>query len=140
MKAYVSGALTGIETLTGLKPFYEAIGKLCKQYNIDAYVPHLNTDPIKNPLLTAQDVYQLDSSKVIESDLVIAYVGVPSLGVGQEIEIAREHHIPVVLLMEDKVKISRMARGSPAVITEIRFSDYTDGLNKLSEWLKEWHP
>jgi hypothetical protein len=138
MKVYVSGPLTGIDNLAELKTFYEKMAAVCAAENIEAYVPHLWTDPLKNPHMTPQEVYALDRQRVSESNLVLAYVGVPSIGVGQEIEIAREKNIPIVLLMEKDAKVSRMARGNPAVIIEIRFSDFQDGLAQLSQWLHEW--
>ena len=138
VKVYVSGPLTGIDHLEDLKKFYEDIAAVCVKESIQAYVPHLFTDPIRNPLMTAQEVYALDRKHVKESNLVLAYVGMPSIGVGQEIEIARERNIPVVLLFEAGAKVSRMARGNPAVIAEICFTDFSDALQQLSQWLHEW--
>ena len=137
-RAYVSGVLTGVDSLDELKKFYEDISRVCAAEGVAAYVPHLVTDPEKNAEITPREVYELDRLKVIESNLVIAYVGVPSLGVGQEIEIARESNIPVLLMMEKEARISRMARGNPAVIAEIRFEDFRDALKQLSLWLREW--
>lgn len=136
--AYVSGALTGGDEITLLKHFYERIAETCKSVGIEAYVPHLVSDPIGNPNMTPEEVYDLDRRQVLDSNLLVAYVGYPSLGVGQEIEIARENNIPVVMLMENDRRISRMARGNPAVVAEIHFADHDDGLHQLSHWLKEW--
>jgi 2'-deoxynucleoside 5'-phosphate N-hydrolase len=133
--AYVSGVLTGASDLDGLKAFYEAIAQVCAQAGIDAYVPHRVTDPVRNADLTPRQVYELDRIKVAAADLIIAYVGFPSLGVGMEIEIARQHNRPVLLLVEKDTRISRMARGNPAVIAEIRFTDFPDALRQLAGWL-----
>ncbi len=138
VKAYISGALTGIDHLPGLKKFYEDLAEVCGSHSITAYVPHLQTDPKNSPQISPQDIYAIDRKQVCESNLVIAYVGFPSLGVGQEIEIARENDIPVLLLMECDAVVSRMARGNTAVVAEIRFTDYQDALNQLSQWLKDW--
>jgi 2'-deoxynucleoside 5'-phosphate N-hydrolase len=138
IKVYVSGPLTAVDHIAELKLFYEKIAAVYASENIDAYVPHILTDPLKNPLMTPQEVYDLDRQHVCESDLVLAYVGLPSIGVGQELEIARENNIPIVLLMEKDAQVSRMARGNPALIAEIQFDDFHDGLSKLSRWLKEW--
>ncbi len=136
--AYVSGALTGGDEIELLKHFYERIAETCKSAGIEAYIPHLVSDPIGNPNMTPDEVYDLDRRQVLASNLLVAYVGYPSLGVGQEIEIARENNIPVVMLMEKDRRISRMARGNPAVIAEIHFVDHDDALQQLSHWLKEW--
>lgn len=137
-RAYISGPLTGMDNISTLKKFYEEMAEVCKAESIEAYVPHLSTDPIQNPNMTAQEVYKLDQTQVAAANIVLAYVGSPSLGVGQEIEIAREHNVPVLLLMETDAKISRMARGNPAVIAEIRFSGFQDALQQLSLWMHEW--
>lgn len=136
--AYVSGALTGGDEIETLKKFYEQVAEVCVREGIEAYVPHLISDPIGNPNMTPEEVYDLDRKQVTDSNLLIAYVGYPSLGVGLEIEIAREKNIPVVLLMEKERRISRMARGNPAVVAEIHFSDFSDALRQLSIWLREW--
>ncbi len=133
---YVSGVLTGPADLDALKAFYEDIARVCEQAGIEAYVPHRVSDPIQRPDLTPREVYELDRGKVAASDLIIAYIGFPSLGVGMEIEIARQHHRPVLLLMEEHARVSRMARGNPAVVAEIRFSDFPDALRQLAEWLR----
>ncbi len=82
----------------------------------------------------------MDRARVAASDLLLAYVGLPSLGVGSEIEIAHEHGIPIVLLAEQSAQVSRMARGNPAVVAELRFDDCTDCLEQLASWLACWGP
>lgn len=134
-RVYLSGALTGLEDPQALKSFYEALGAVCAQAGIQAYIPHLATDPLKFPHFSARDVYDLDRSQVLASDLLIAYIGVPSLGVGMELEIAHQAGIPVLLLAESGVPLSRMARGCPAVIAEILYSDQEEALQKLKDWL-----
>lgn len=139
-QVYISGALTGVSKPDALKDFYEAIAEVCEKANMQPYVPHLVSDPTQNPDMTPKEVYKLDRDKVAHSDLVIAYVGVPSLGVGSEIEIARENNVPVILLMEKTAHVSRMVRGNPAVIAGLRFSDYDDGLKQLSGLLSKQNP
>ena len=87
-KAYISGALTGLSKDSNMKEFYEKVAEI-----VDlvlgigtAYVPHKHTDPIKDPDITPEEVYRVDKGRVCESDIVIAYVGIPSLGVGAELE------------------------------------------------------
>jgi hypothetical protein len=136
-QVYISGALTGVSNPDALKAFYEAIAKVCEGVNMVPYVPHLVSDPVQNPGMTPREVYELDRDKVAHSDLVIAYVGAPSLGVGSEIEIARENSVPVILLMENTARVSRMIRGNPAVIAELKFSGYDNGLRQLSDLLSK---
>lgn len=130
-KIFVSGALTGIENPDIVKANYERLGRVCEELGIDPYIPHQHTDPITHPHVSARQVYEIDRQHVCTASLVIAHVGIPSLGVGQEIEIAREHGVPVLLLCEQGKRISRMTRGSPNVIAEIRFDDIEQALRQV---------
>ena len=62
-RAYVSGVLTGVESLDVLKKFYEDISRVCAAEGVAAYVPHLVTDPVKNAEFTPKEVYELDRLK-----------------------------------------------------------------------------
>ena len=136
-KVYISGALTGVPHPEATKRKYEKLGELCQALGLNAYVPHLHTDPVAHPYVTSREVYEADKFQVITSHLVIACVDYPSLGVGQEIEIAREHNVPVVLLCQKDRSLSRMARGSPGVIAEIRYEDLADALRQTSQFLEQ---
>jgi nucleoside 2-deoxyribosyltransferase len=137
-KVYVSGALTSVEDLSAAKAFYEAIGALCEEMGLQAYVPHLHTDPVRHPGITPREVFEVDKHHVVESNLVIAYIGIPSLGVGMELAYAETHNIPIILLYERGRVISRIARGVPTIAAEIPFEDYEDALNRLREALPRW--
>lgn len=136
-QVYLSGALTGLASPEEYRTFYEALAGVCAEAGIKVYIPHLATDPVKNPGLSPRDVYELDRSQVLAADLVVAYAGFPSLGVGMELEIANQAGIPVVLLAESEAPLSRMARGCPAVIGEIRFASREEALEGLRSWLME---
>jgi hypothetical protein len=117
-KIYIAGALTHAGNKQ--KEIYGEIADLCREFCSDVYVPHLGgTDPVKNPEITAFDVWQKNFKIVSESDLVIAYAGEPSLGVGAELEIARNAGNKIILWWFKGEKVSRMARGNPAVIKMI---------------------
>lgn len=137
-KLYISGALTGIEKPTEIKAFYEAIALTTEKIGFQAYVPHVNTDPINNPDVTPRQVYETDKNQVISSDLVIAYIGYPSLGVGMELAYAETNSIPIILVYEKGKVISRFPCGIPTVICEIQFTDYEDALNQIKSFLEQW--
>lgn len=142
-KAYISGALTGIENSAAIKDFYEAIGSLCEEMGFRAYVPHLKTDPINNPDVSPHQVFDLDKHQVSTSDLVIAYLGFPAFGVGMELAYAETNSIPIILLYEKGKYVSRFPRGIPTVVSEIQFNDYEDALAQLKSVLVQWrgqHP
>lgn len=135
---YISGALTGIEKPAEIKAFYEAIGLLCQEIGFQAYVPHLTTDPTNNPDVSPRQVFETDKLQVSSSDLVIAYLGIPSFGVGMELAYAEINNIPLILLYERGKNISRFPRGTPTVISEIQFSSYEDALARLRTILEQW--
>ena len=132
---YISGALTGIDNQESIKAFYESIGLLCQELGLNAYVPHLHTDPVKHPHVTPDQVFTKDKNQVINSDLLIAYIGYPSFGVGMEIAYAETKNIPTILLYEKDKTVSRFPRGIPHKIAEIQFEDYEDALNQLRKVL-----
>jgi len=135
-KVYISGALTGIENSAEIKAFYEAIGSLCQEMGFQAYVPHLTTDPTNNPDISPRQVFETDKLQVSTSDLAIAYLGLPSFGVGMELAYAEINNIPLILLYERGKNISRFPRGIPSVISEIQFSSYEDALAQLKSILE----
>lgn len=135
LKVYISGALTGIKKAAEIKAFYEAIASLCNDIGLQAYVPHLYTDPINNPDISPRQVFENDKQQIGKSDLVIAYLGSFSFGVGMELAYAETNDIPIILLYEEGKNISRFPRGIPTVIGEIEFNSYEDALIKLKSVL-----
>lgn len=134
-RVYISGPLTGLTADDTLKERYEAIGDVCRKLGFDPYIPHQHTDPLRHPDVTPGEVYERDREQIAQSHLVIAYVGIPSLGVGSEIEIAHSHAVPVILLYEDGKYISRMVRGNPAVVAQIRFGNWDEVAGQLQQVL-----
>ncbi len=104
-----------------MQAFYEAIGDLCSELGFAAHVPHLYTDPLKNADLLPRVVYETDKAAVRAANIVIAYVGLNSLGVGIELGWADEWNIPLILLYEEGKKISRLPRGIPNIAAEVIF-------------------
>jgi nucleoside 2-deoxyribosyltransferase len=135
---YISGALTGIENSAEIKAFYENLGSVCEEMGFQAYVPHLKTDPTNNPDVSPRHVFETDKHQVSISNLVIAYLGCPSFGVGMELAYAETNGIPLILLYEQGKNISRFPRGIPTVISEIQFSSHENALAQLKITLKQW--
>ena len=119
-----------------MRIIYEELGETVKKFASDVYIPHLGgTDPVLNPGVTPLDVWIKDHREVASSDLVIAYVGEPSLGVGAELEIARVTASNIILWWFKGEKVSRMALGNPAVSAKIEADNKEDLLNKIYELL-----
>lgn len=137
MRIFFAGPLTELKHPEATKAFYVKLAEVARKNRFDYFWAFLNgTDPVKNPEVTAHDVYQRDIAQLEKSDLMVAYVGEPSTGTGLEIEHAYIKGIPVYLLYEEGERISRMLRGCPAVKKEIVFVDEADGLRQFKALLK----
>jgi nucleoside 2-deoxyribosyltransferase len=113
--AYISGALTVIDPTKNVKRIYELLGSWCEEAGVHAYVPHLKADPVLFPTLSAREVWELDVAAVTKADLIIAYVGQPSLGTGGELEIARMAGKTIVMWSFEGEPVTRFVRGNPGV-------------------------
>jgi hypothetical protein len=128
-EGYVSGALTSLEDGARTRLFYELLAEVVESAGLRAYLPHRVTDPVTASHLDPRAVYDIDRAHVTGSRVVVAYAGIPSFGVGIEVELAREHGIPVILVVERERTVSRLLLGNPAVVEVVRFADL-DGLRR----------
>jgi hypothetical protein len=134
-KIYVAGALTHANDK--IKETYLKIAEIFKIICDDIYVPHAKgTDSVNHPDVMPEEVWRLDERAVATSDLIIAYVGEPSLGTGGELEIARFNKIDIILWWFEGQKVSRLPRGNPAVIAQIEADDENDLYEKLNGLIK----
>ena len=124
-EAYVSGALTALDDAPRTKVFYELLAEIAEAANLRAYLPHRVTDPIAQAHLDPRAVYEIDRAHITGASVLIAYAGIPSFGVGIEVELARERGVPVVVVAERDRPISRLLLGNPAVVN--RPDLYTKG-------------
>jgi len=134
-KVYISGSLTRLKGDRDYRQIYEEIGRVCSEAGYDPYIPHLFCDPIQNPEIKADVVWQKDHSEIEKADLTIAYVGQPSLGVGAELEIARILKKDLIIWYFEGEKVSRMALGNPAIKSTIIAKDEADLYRKLASSL-----
>ena len=124
-QVYISGAN---------KEIYELLGAEFERCGFTAYIPNQHTDPKKNADIKPDKIYQTDYRKIIESSLLVAYVGEPSLGVGQEIQIASFNQVPILLVFEKEAKVSRMTLGTPGVKQTFKFETFEN----LKEWVRQF--
>jgi len=124
---YMSGALSDLspeeyERVTA--QIYDRVARVCQGMGLKCYCPHRSkTTPTKG--LPHSKVWKIDYARVVNSGAVVAYIGIPALGVGAEIEMARTADVPVILLceMNRQERISRLILGSPAVRDIVLFND-----------------
>lgn len=133
-KVYISGPLTNTGKYTKkIRLLYDHIAQRSLLLCTQVYVPHKQgTDPQDDPNYPSPEfIWKKNQRELVTTDLVIAYVGKPSLGVGQELEIARVNNSDIILWWFKGEKVSRMARGNPAVKYLIEANDEKDLLAKL---------
>src|SRR4030081_3799262 len=128
-EAYISGALTALDDAPRTKLFYELLAEIAEASGLRAYLPHRVTDPVAAAHLDPRSVYEIDRAHVTSAVVLIAYAGIPSFGVGIEVELAREHAVPVISVAERDRPISRLLLGNPAVVQVVKFTDL-DGLRR----------
>src|SRR5207302_695442 len=128
-EAYISGALTASEDAPRTKLFYELLAEIASSARLRSYLPHRVTDPITATHLDARSVFEIDRAHITAAAVLIAYAGIPSFEVGIEVELAREHGVPVVVVAERDRPVSRLLLGNPAVVEVVRFADL-DGLRR----------
>jgi len=128
-EAYISGALTALDDAPRTKLVYEVLAEIAEAAGLRAYLPHRVSDPVAAAHLDPRTVYEIDRAHVTSAAVVIAYAGIPSFGVGIEVELAREHAVPVIIVAERDRPISRLLLGNPAVVEVVKFADL-DGLRR----------
>lgn len=111
MSVYVSGALLNAANLEEARARYERLADACRSAGWDAYVPHQHADPVRDAHLTNVDVARRDLDAIRSAQVLVAYVGEPSLGVGAEVATALAARMPVLLLAERERKVSRFLLG-----------------------------
>ena len=124
---YMSGALSALseeDYSYVTSQIYERAEKVCNEADLRCYLPHKSTTTPTKGMPHAK-VWEIDYRRVVNSSAVIAYVGLPALGVGAEIEMARTANVPVILLFEiaKQEGLSRLILGNPAVRYTIPFSE-----------------
>ena len=111
VRTYISGALINAVRLDEARRLYERLAEACTSAGCEAYVPHQHADPVRDPHLSNTEVARRDLAEVRAADVLVAYVGEPSLGVGAEVAIALAEGKRVLLVAEADRKVSRFLLG-----------------------------
>lgn len=111
VRAYISGALINAARLDDARRLYERLAEACASAGCAAYVPHQHADPVRDPHVPNAEVAGRDLAEVRAADVLVAYVGEPSLGVGAEVAIALAEGKRVLLVAESDRRVSRFLLG-----------------------------
>ena len=133
MKIYFAGSIRGGR---GNTPNNMKIIEQLKKYG------KVLTEHVGNPNLTTngealpeKEIYKRDMAWIAESDIVVADVTTPSLGVGYEIREAEKLEKPVLCLFNKQLgtRLSAMIEGN----THLKILKY-DELNKILEGIDNY--
>jgi transcriptional regulator with XRE-family HTH domain len=121
--AYFASCLSSLTDSQRELLFREAarVRDACEGIRAYLYEPTNYTDPVRNESLPPETVYAIDHAQVSRSHFVILHAGHPSHGAGQELEIAMNAGLPVVLLQPAGSRVSRMVLGSYARVHQVHY-------------------
>lgn len=122
-KVYVAGGMTQATSSVERTLFYKNIARVCQQFGYEVCIPYLTREESTAPsgYFSPSEIYEWDLNQLATSDLVIAYIGVPAIGVGIELGLAACYRIPVITLAEWQTEISPMVLGHPRHFVHIEF-------------------
>lgn len=116
MKIFFTGSIRGGRAH---QPKYAAIVKILEQYGTvhSPFVPDETLSHYGETRLTDQEISAREHDALEKSDVVVAEVTTPSLGVGYLIAAASTHKKRVIALYhgEDALKLSAMIKGDAGV-------------------------
>lgn len=100
----------------------------------DVLTEHLGNENISNTgeVMNPTDIYTRDINWLTESNLVVADITIPSLGVGYELAYAEKLNKKIIVCYENKQNISAMIRGNNNLI-QIPYDNIPDLLTKIDE-------
>ncbi|MEL7483989.1 MAG: helix-turn-helix domain-containing protein [Planctomycetota bacterium] len=138
-RAYYASALTGLTDEQRSLVFSDAdiAREICEEAGLFLYEPRRFTDPVNHPDKTARAVYRTDRIHVHESRVVLLNTRYPSFGAGQEVEVAIQFGIPVVLLSPRGQRITRMIEGCHASLHHVEFDSEDELRDGLREQLRD---
>jgi DNA-binding transcriptional regulator YiaG len=142
--AYLSTALTGLapDARAGIDATVAVVREVCAApaVDLDVYFPGDHTDPLRDAHVAPDEVFRIDRDRVKSSDVLLAFGHVPSVGVGQELNMALAAALPVVFLVPDGVRVSRMALGAPYRSVQVPYATDDELRERLHDTLAALRP
>lgn len=144
LTAYLSTALTGVsgDARAGIDATVAVVREVCAtpSVDLDVYFPGDHTDPLRDAHVSPEEVFRIDRDRVKSADVLLAFGHVPSVGVGQELNMALASALPVVFLVPDGVRVSRMALGAPYRSTQVPYATDDELRTRLHDTLAALRP
>ncbi|MBD3406702.1 MAG: hypothetical protein GF411_11355 [Candidatus Lokiarchaeota archaeon] len=125
MQIYLSGPI--IHKHLRRDEFYKKVTESLEMQGHGVFTPQFM------PPTDARAIYERDFQWVMESDLILAEVSKPSLGVGMELMLAVLEKKPVLAFYEGNIKmLSKMVRGADG-ITVIEYSNTDEVIEFITQ-------
>jgi len=141
LNGYISTALTNADA-DARKAIDDTVAAIREATDgeLAVYFPGDFTDPVRDAHVSAEEVFRIDRERVKGADVIFLLAHTPSIGVGQELTMALESLIPVVLIAPRGTRVSRMALGVPADLVQVRYDDHADLRDQLRAALATLRP
>lgn len=135
MDIYFSGSIAGGREKV---EDYAKIVEILKEYGnvLTTHIADTKLGKVEKGI-TDKQIYQRDTNWLKQSDMVLAEITVPSLGVGYELAYAEKENIPVICMYEKNKNVSRMITGNKNFIL-IPYEKVEELRGKIQEIMKEF--
>jgi 2'-deoxynucleoside 5'-phosphate N-hydrolase len=131
MKIYFAGSIRG--GLNDRKIYFEFIDFFKKNNHVVLTEHIFDIDvSLGNKKTTSDYIYNRDVTWIKESDIIVAEVTQPSLGVGYEIAFAESLNKKIICLYKEQEnkRLSAMIEGNKNIVI-IRYNDFKEIKNKI---------
>jgi nucleoside 2-deoxyribosyltransferase len=133
MKIYFAGSISSGRQDVAV---YQKIISILKQYGkvLTEFIGDSSLSEKGEGNISDKEIHDRDLNWLLSSDLVVAEVSNPSLGVGYEIGRALEHGIKVICLYKktEEKRLSAMIKGAPGV--SVLVYENIDEIEDLIHW------
>ena len=116
------------------------VDEICRSYEMDLYQSRLHTDPAKHADVPAESVFEIDRERVLSSDILIYLCHHPNTDAGEELAIALNALVPILIISHNQTHVSRLVRGIPAFKVEIKYTDCDNLRSQLKKVLMQIRP
>lgn len=143
MKIFLAGAVSSADENQLNK--YEVYKQILKEFATQLTTPDniwefrqncITNNPKKTKLQIDKLMTDYDLDCVRNSQLIVCDISVQSIGMGIELGVAHENHVPIVFCYEKGTKVSNMITGSFNKSEFIEYDNLTDLSQKLQKTLK----
>ncbi len=123
MKIYFAGAIRGgREKVLDYNKIINYLDK--NNIVLDKHIGDINISN-KGESISKEDIYKRDIDWIIECDILIADVSIPSLGVGYEISYGERLNKRIICIYEKDTNLSAMISGNNNIV-KIEYNDIND--------------